>query len=81
MKLKPKFNVHEQRNAYIIATTIPGLKKEDITLSLGQGEETLIVEGVRYPNEEEVEQMKQIIVSNKAKFGNMDTAAVSSCSS
>eukprot|EP01105_Mastigella_eilhardi_P011862 TRINITY_DN2726_c0_g1_i1.p1 TRINITY_DN2726_c0_g1~~TRINITY_DN2726_c0_g1_i1.p1 ORF type:complete len:772 (+),score=201.41 TRINITY_DN2726_c0_g1_i1:55-2316(+) len=63
MKLKPKMDVHEERGAYVIASAIPGLKKDEIALTLAGNDDALQIEGVRYPSEEELQQMEEYLDS------------------
>jgi len=75
MRLKPKLNVREERNAYLIFSSIPGLKKEDISLSLSENEATLVVEGVRLPTEEELAQMERLLEMHKARYRGLSKEA------
>ncbi|KAH3762332.1 Heat shock protein Hsp20 [Pelomyxa schiedti] len=75
LKLKPKMNVREERNSYLIVSSIPGLKKEDISLSLTEDESTLVVEGVRVPTQEEIAQMEKFWASNRPRYNVMSKEA------
>lgn len=63
LKLHPKFDVTETRDSYIIATYVPGMRDEDITVHRGgsTAQRTLTIEGVRVPTQQEEAQMRQLL--------------------
>ena len=60
VRLPLRFNSREERNAYVISATVPGLELEDLKLELGEGS-TLLVEGLRMPSKKEAAQMRKRI--------------------
>lgn len=63
LKLQPKFEVTETRDSYIIATYLPGMRDEDISIHRGVSgsARTLTIEGVRVPTPQEEQQIRQLI--------------------
>jgi len=64
MKLKPKMDISESRDSYIISSYIPGMKKEDIEITMGKNKNTITISGIRLPTEQEIQTLKNN-VSNK----------------
>eukprot|EP01097_Dermamoeba_algensis_P002722 TRINITY_DN2072_c0_g1_i1.p1 TRINITY_DN2072_c0_g1~~TRINITY_DN2072_c0_g1_i1.p1 ORF type:complete len:591 (+),score=226.60 TRINITY_DN2072_c0_g1_i1:392-2164(+) len=59
MKLKPKVDIQETKEAYILVSYIPGLKSEEIQISFSKVDQTLTIEGVRVPSIQEENAMKE----------------------
>ncbi|KAL6074879.1 hypothetical protein QOT17_003954 [Balamuthia mandrillaris] len=58
MRLRPKFEVGEQRDSYVVAAYIPGMRKEDIAVSLSE-DDTITIKGCRIPTEKEEQNMRR----------------------
>lgn len=66
MKFEPKFNVNETSDSFIISTYVPGMREDDIKVSLDERNNTLTIGGYREPTPEELDVMrKKIIMSRK----------------
>jgi len=61
MKLKPKMDVSEMQDGYVITAYIPGMNKEDIDISLGKNKRALTVGGYRLPSPQELHQLKKLV--------------------
>jgi len=59
LKLRPKMEISETPRSYLIASFIPGMKKEDIGIQLGRN--TITVEGVREPTKQEMQQLIRLV--------------------
>jgi HSP20 family protein len=59
LKLNPKFDVKEYQDAYVAAGYLPGMRQEDIELSLSKDGGSLTVKGVREPSTEELEVLRR----------------------
>jgi len=70
MKLKPKMEVDERSDGYLISSYIPGLNKEEIKLQFEPTNRTFTVEGIRIPNEKEEAAMRTHIRRNFIQTGN-----------
>jgi HSP20 family molecular chaperone IbpA len=61
MKLKPKMEVKEAKDAFIINSYIPGMRREDVDISLGNNKRTISIAGLREPTHEEQQQLKNVV--------------------
>jgi HSP20 family protein len=59
LKLNPKFDVKEYQDSYVAAGYLPGMRQEDIELSLSKDGGSLTVRGVREPSDEELEVLRR----------------------
>jgi len=61
MKLRPRFDQQQQREAYVLTAMIPGLNRDEIKISQEQDpnddSEELVVSGVRVPTLDEMKKM------------------------
>ncbi len=64
MKLKPKMDVSDTRDGYVVTSFIPGMKKEDIDIALSANKRTLTISGVRLPSPEELAQVMNTTTNN-----------------
>jgi len=76
MKLTPKFEVRQSPDAYVICSYIPGMKSEDVVVSLrGDQNDLLSIRGFRGPTKTEEEAMKRHLRSlNISEYANEDDA-------
>jgi len=51
----------EENSLYVLYITLPGMKKEDITIEISPEENTISVGGLRIPTAEEEAQMRHIV--------------------
>jgi len=73
MKLRPRFDQQQQREAYVLTAMIPGLNRDEINISQDQdpndGSDELVVSGVRVPTIDEMKKMlrhiKQLQMTNR----------------
>lgn len=70
MKLKPKMEVDERSDGYLISSYIPGLSKEEIKLQFEPSNRTFTVEGIRVPTEREEAALRSQIRRNFIQTGN-----------
>jgi HSP20 family molecular chaperone IbpA len=66
MKLKPKMEVNETHDSFVISSYIPGMNKDDIEIQLGNTGKTITVSGFRLPTKNEEQQLKKSVL-NKIK--------------
>jgi len=61
MKLRPRFDEQQQREAYVLTAMIPGLNRDEIVVNHGQdpddGSEEIVVSGVRVPTLDEMKKL------------------------
>jgi len=69
MKLRPRFEEQQQREAYVLTAMIPGLDRDDINISPNEDMEELVVSGVRLPTLDELKKMLHHI--NQLQQGNL----------
>eukprot|EP01092_Planopodium_desertum_P001188 TRINITY_DN11720_c0_g1_i4.p1 TRINITY_DN11720_c0_g1~~TRINITY_DN11720_c0_g1_i4.p1 ORF type:complete len:152 (+),score=17.02 TRINITY_DN11720_c0_g1_i4:59-514(+) len=58
LRLEPRFDVVEKPDRYVITSYIPGMKQEDIGLSVGERDNTITITGIREPSKSEEEFMR-----------------------
>ena len=60
--------IKEAKDAYIINSFIPGMKRDDIEISLGNNKRTISIAGLREPSAEEQAQLR-LAVQKRLKTG------------
>jgi len=78
LKLRPRFEEQEQREAYVLTSMIPGLNRDEIVINQDQdpedGSDMIVVSGARVPSLEELKKMiHQINQLQAAKRINITT--------
>jgi HSP20 family protein len=59
LKLNPKFDVKEYQDAYVAAGYLPGMRQDDIELSLSKDGGSLTVKSLREPSAEELDALRR----------------------
>lgn len=59
LRLNPKFDTDEDFRGYYISTFVPGMKKEDIRITVDKNGSVLTMEGLRLPTKEEESTMRK----------------------
>jgi len=65
LKLYPRIQIDQTRDKYIISANIPGMQQEDIEVAYNPHENTIMIQGVRIPSEEEETNMRKQV---RARF-------------
>jgi len=66
LKFKPDFKINDLPDRFVLSSTIPRMKEEDIKITLGQNNETITISGYREPTDTELQQMrKQLALERK----------------
>lgn len=68
LRLNPKMDISETRDAYIIASYVPGMQQDDIKISLGKNQQTISIEGVRDLSEDEEKQLWRALERRRGIF-------------
>jgi len=61
LKLVPKMEVSETPRYYLVASYIPGMSEEDISIQISKNKKTLTIEGVRAPTPQEEQILRNTI--------------------
>lgn len=59
LKLDPQFEVRNHRDAYFVVAMIPGMKQEDIEVSIDTKKNTVTIKGFRGPSDKELQIMRR----------------------
>jgi len=61
LRLDPRIEMDEENSFYLLYLTLPGMKKEDITIEISPEQSTISIEGLRVPTPDEESQMRRIV--------------------
>ncbi|RPD62403.1 HSP20-like chaperone [Lentinus tigrinus ALCF2SS1-7] len=65
--VRPAIDVSEQGNTYIVEAELPGVKKENVDVRIGDGGRTLTIEGKVFSGSAEPQQTQQAQASTEAQ--------------
>eukprot|EP00727_Mastigamoeba_balamuthi_P009348 m51a1_g5035 hypothetical protein (799) ;mRNA; f:373864-376541 len=66
VRLSPKVNVNQERGSYVITAVVPGLDRETIRVDVTPDGGALLVEGMRQPTAQELDQLERIAQAHPA---------------